>query len=107
MRPIEASLPNAPYVPAAAPTPAPRAQQPSAGAVSGMPIEEAVAAAAQAVRSLSSDIEITLDRQSGRPIVRVMDGYTGELIRQIPSEEMLEIARALDRLHGLLIHQKA
>ena len=33
--------------------------------------------------------------------------YTNEVIRQIPSEEMLEIAKALDRLQGLLVKQKA
>ena len=40
-------------------------------------------------------------------IVRITDGETGEMIRQIPSEEMLEIARSLDKMQGLLLRQEA
>ena len=40
-------------------------------------------------------------------IVKVMDNATKEVIRQIPSVEMLAIAKALDKIQGLLIKQKA
>ena len=48
-----------------------------------------------------------MDDSTGKTVIKVVDSSTHELIRQIPSEEMLEIARALDRLQGLLVHQKA
>ncbi len=48
-----------------------------------------------------------MDDSTGKTVIKVVDSSTNELIRQIPSEEMLEIARALDRLQGLLIRQKA
>ncbi|HEX7633662.1 MAG TPA: flagellar protein FlaG, partial [Noviherbaspirillum sp.] len=42
-----------------------------------------------------------------RPVVKVVDQQTKTVIRQIPTEETLEIAKALDRVQGLLIRQKA
>ena len=40
-------------------------------------------------------------------MVKVVDQSTKEVIRQIPSEEMLAIAKALDSLKGLLVRQTA
>jgi len=40
-------------------------------------------------------------------VVKVVDLETKEVIRQIPSPEVLEIAKAVDQLQGLLIRQKA
>jgi flagellar protein FlaG len=61
----------------------------------------------QFVEPLSSDLEFSLDEASGMRVVRVIDRSTKELIRQIPSQEALTIAAALDKLQGLLIRQKA
>ena len=40
-------------------------------------------------------------------VVRVIDKQTGEVIRQMPSKELLEIAKSLDRLQGLLVRNSA
>lgn len=56
---------------------------------------------------MSSDLKFTVDESSGVSVVKVVDRATQELIRQIPSEEMLTIAKALDRLQGLLVRQQA
>ena len=40
-------------------------------------------------------------------MVKVIDRETEDIIRQIPSQEMLDLAKALDKLQGLLIRQKA
>jgi flagellar protein FlaG len=37
----------------------------------------------------------------------VVDTESGELIRQIPAQEIIEIAKALDKLQGMIIRQKA
>jgi flagellar protein FlaG len=39
--------------------------------------------------------------------VRVVDTVTGEVIRQVPSEELLAISRSIDKLQGLLLRQEA
>ena len=70
-------------------------------------VKNAVLKIEKFVSSTASDIQFSLDDDSGEPIVKVIDRSTKEVIRQIPSKEMLEIAQALDRLQGLLIKQKA
>ena len=70
-------------------------------------VKEAVAAANEAVKSIKSEIDFRIDEDSGKTIVRVIDKQTGTLIRQMPSKEMLEIAKALDRLQGLLVSNSA
>ncbi|MCC6532563.1 MAG: flagellar protein FlaG [Burkholderiales bacterium] len=70
-------------------------------------MREAVAAINRAAKSLSNSVELSLDERSERAVVRIVDAETGQLIRQIPSEEVLELRRALDRIAGLLIHRTA
>ena len=76
-------------------------------ATSSEGLREVVAAADRAVKSLHNAVQLSLDSQSGQPIVRVVDTETGQLIRQIPTEEVLELRRALDRIAGLLIQRTA
>lgn len=48
-----------------------------------------------------------VDDETGIHVVKVMDINTQEVIRQYPSEEILSLAKSLDKLQGLLIRQKA
>ena len=59
------------------------------------------------VQAMSPSLEFSIDADSKRTVVKVVDMDTKEVIRQMPSVEALEIAKALDRLQGLLIRQKA
>ncbi|MDR2613971.1 MAG: flagellar protein FlaG [Candidatus Accumulibacter sp.] len=59
------------------------------------------------VSMAARDIKFSIDEDSGQTVVKVVDRETEEVIRQIPSEEMLDLAQALDKLQGLLIKQKA
>lgn len=70
-------------------------------------LEAAVKAVKDFTRPMTGNLEFTLDDQTGITVIKVTDATTNELIRQIPSEEMLEIARALDKIKGLLVYQKA
>ena len=58
------------------------------------------------VNYVASDIEFSIDEDSGQTVVKVIDRATKEVLRQIPSEEMLELAKALDKLQGLLLRQE-
>jgi flagellar protein FlaG len=55
----------------------------------------------------SSDLQFSVEGDNKNVVVRVVDSQTKELIRQIPSEEMVAISKAMDNLSGLLIQQKA
>jgi flagellar protein FlaG len=61
----------------------------------------------KALQALSPNLEFTVDPDSNRTVVKVLDQQTKEVIRQMPSAEALEISKALDKLQGLLVRQKA
>lgn len=70
-------------------------------------MHEAVVIANKAMQSLGRGLEFSVDSESGETLVRVIDRATRQVIRQIPSEEMLALARALDRMRGLLVNHDA
>ena len=55
----------------------------------------------------SSDLQFSVEDDTKDVVVRVVDSQTKELIRQIPSEQMVAISKAMDNLSGLLVQQKA
>jgi len=52
------------------------------------------------------NLEFSTDEESGRIIVKVIASETGELIRQLPSEEALKIAHSLSDVNSLLFNAK-
>jgi flagellar protein FlaG len=97
--------------PAAASQPSAHAAEDKSDAAGAAPspkaVGEAVDSINHAMKSLSNRIEFSVDEDSKRQVVKVIDPETKEVIRQLPSEEALAIAKALDRLQGLLIDQRA
>jgi flagellar protein FlaG len=52
------------------------------------------------------NLEFSTDEESGRIVVKVIASETGELIRQLPSEEALRIAHSLNDVSSLLFDAK-
>ncbi|MGH8439529.1 MAG: flagellar protein FlaG [Pseudomonas sp.] len=52
------------------------------------------------------NLEFSTDEESGRIVVKVIASETGELVRQIPSEEVLRIAHSLSDVNSLLFDAK-
>jgi len=52
-------------------------------------------------------LHFSVDQDSEQIVIKVMDSATGQIIRQIPSEEMLRLARELDssKLPALVQHE--
>ena len=69
-------------------------------------VKSAVEKANKVVQASARDIEFSVDNSTNDVVVKVVDQATKQVIRQIPSEEMLRIAQALDHLQGLLVKQK-
>lgn len=102
------AAPVAPASPPASDVAQPRPQPPVTETVTREQVQQAVAELQSRMKSqMSNNLQFSLDDETGKTIVRVTDGDTGELIRQIPSEELVAIAKALDKMQGLLLHQKA
>ena len=70
-------------------------------------LHEAVGEINKALESASENLQFAVDQDTGKTVVKVIDSSTNEVIRQIPSQEVLAIARSLDRLQGILFKQKA
>lgn len=75
------------------------------------PTKEVVAKAAaqlqEFVSSMGRNLNFSVDESTGYNVVRVVNPDTGELIRQLPSEELLKISRDFQRLNNVLVSQRA
>lgn len=71
-------------------------------------LKNAVAVTNKVMMESNQNLQFSLDPTTHDPIIKMMDAETGEVIRQIPSKEMLAIARSIDQFQqGLLLNQKA
>ncbi|MFP5390425.1 MAG: flagellar protein FlaG [Gammaproteobacteria bacterium] len=70
-------------------------------------LKDAVANINKSMQALSQSLEFSIDEDSQRTIVKIVDVATKEVIRQIPTPEALQISKALDTVKGLLIRQSA
>ena len=52
------------------------------------------------------EAEFSIDRESNMIIVRIKDKETGEIIRQIPPEVVLKIAKSIEEFLGLLLDER-
>jgi flagellar protein FlaG len=51
-------------------------------------------------------LEFSVHKKTGETVVKVVDRDTGKLIRQIPSQEMLDLADKLEAMMGILFDKK-
>ena len=59
-------------------------------------VERAAATVASFIESVSTSVRVAFDEQIDSPILTVVDAETSEVIRQIPSEDLVAIARFLE-----------
>ncbi len=81
--------------------------------ISKAELQQAVDVVNQAVALEQRSLSFSIDDVSGRSVIKVVDFETDELIKQIPSEELLKVAQDIKRLQeemgqsiGLLIDNK-
>jgi flagellar protein FlaG len=75
------------------------------------PTRDVVAKAAKEiqsfVQSMGRNLNFSIDQTTGYHIVRVMNPETNEVVRQLPSEELLRIAQSMSKLNSALVNQRA
>ena len=59
------------------------------------------------ISSQASSVRISKDQTSGHMVVQLVDPGTGEVIRTLPSEELLRLARSFEMLGNKMVHQVA
>jgi len=85
--------------------------KPSNVSQAAQPSQEVVAKTAQQlesfVASMGRDLSFSVDSTTGYHVVRVTNQATGEVVRQLPSEELLKIAETIQQTGSGLVNQKA
>jgi flagellar protein FlaG len=87
--------------------------KPKAADISSVDLQQAIDVVNQAVALEQRSLSFSIDDASGRSVIKVVDFETEELIKQIPTEELLKVAQDIKRLQeemgqsiGLLIDNK-
>lgn len=70
-------------------------------------LQQAVASVESFTQSIRRDLKFSMDDESGKVVVKVTDSKTGEVIRQMPSEEALKLAQRLEEARSLLFKAEA
>lgn len=85
---------------AAAPAPAPPAP-------TRAQLEQAVEQANRQMTAVAPSLQFEIDPDTQVVVIRLVDRQDQRVLRQVPSPEMLAIARALERMHTLLLRTRA
>lgn len=71
-------------------------------------IQQAVENLNKVLKQNNKNLEFSVDTDTKKVLVKLVDTETGDVIRQFPSEEALAIARSIDQFQqGLLLKQEA
>lgn len=88
--------------------PAAKVEEPS-----DLEVEQALSIVNKAAVFEQRSLTFTMDEESGRTVVKVIDKNTEQMIRQIPSEELLRVSQDIKKLQeemgqslGLLVNSK-
>ena len=70
-------------------------------------LEDVVKEVNEFIKPINNSLQFSIDDGTGTTVVKVIDAETDKVIKQIPSEEMLALAKAIGQLKGLLVKQQA
>ncbi len=69
-------------------------------------LEELIKELEKKLTMLNTQLKISIDKDTDMVVVKVIDKETKKVIRQIPPEYVLKIAKYLDEIAGLLYNNK-
>jgi flagellar protein FlaG len=70
-------------------------------------VEQAAVRVKEVLRGTTSRLEIEIDSDLHKAVIKIFNGESGEIIRQIPAKELLDLAKSLDDPKGLLVSERA
>ncbi|WP_019933546.1 flagellar protein FlaG [Oceanimonas smirnovii] len=77
------------------------------GELSGDQLEQMAEQMESFIGTFNRGLKFRVDEDSGRNVVTVVDNDSGDIIRQIPTEELLQVISRLAEASGGLIDTKA
>ena len=60
-----------------------------------------------ALSNVDGDFSVSVDGDSGMVVVRILDTTTGEIVKQVPPQELLDADISMERIIGLLVDDEA
>jgi len=88
----------------AAPAPA---SAPTAGGEIGVAKTEAlVKDLNSALEKVDGDYSVSVDNETGMVVVRITDAETGELVKQLPAQQVLDVSISVEKIIGLLVNDQ-
>jgi|SRR5579862_1575674 len=76
-------------------------------AATAQQLKEAVGQANASLQKVASSLQFEIDPDTKETVIRLVDTSDNKVLRQVPSPEVLAIAKAIDKMQGLLIKQVA
>lgn len=80
---------------------------PAAPAPTRAEVEQAVSSANEQMHTIAPSLQFEIDADTQQVVIRLVDRQDQRVLRQVPSAEMLAIARALERMQALLVRTRA
>lgn len=69
-------------------------------------IKQTVAELNNHMQNFNRTLQFSVDETSGDSVVKVIDSETEEVVRQIPSQELLDVRNAAEKYRGILLEVK-
>ena len=69
-------------------------------------VKEAISKLNEQAKAGNQQLGFRMDPHINGPVITVHNTNTGELIRTIPSEEVLRVAKSIDSLKGVIFNEK-
>ena len=60
-----------------------------------------------ALKRAQGDFSVSVDGDSGTMVVRITDKVTGEIVKQIPPQELMDADVSMEKIIGLLVDDRA
>ena len=65
--------------------------------------EQLAAGLTTALEQVDGDFSVSVDRDTGMIVVRITDVATGEIVKQIPPQELMDADLNMEKIVGLLV----
>lgn len=67
-------------------------------------LQQALSDLQEVIAPLAHDLQFSIDDESGRTVVKIVDSATDEVVKQFPSEQALQMSKSVkEYLQGLLV----
>jgi flagellar protein FlaG len=69
-------------------------------------VKEAISKLNEQAKASNQNLGFRMDPHIKGPVITVHNTHTGEVVRTIPSEEVLRVAKSIDSLKGVIFNKK-